>query len=238
MYGTVAVDATRALELIERVRAQTGEKVTMTHVVGKALAHALTEMPDCNVRIRRRRLYQRTTVDLFFQVVFEGGKELSGAKIEDVGAKSLAIVARELREKAERIRAKQDPQFTATKRLLDTMPGLFVRFVMWLIAVLTEDFGFDLRRFGVPKDAFGSAMVTSLGMFGIDIGYAPIFPPAQTPIIALVGAVEDRPKAENGQVVVRPMMNVSATFDHRLIDGAHASRLAGLVKGYLENPPI
>lgn len=237
IYGTMAVDATRALALLDRLRAETGEKVTMTHLAGKALAHALRELPDCNARIRRRRVYQRTSVDLFFQVVFDDGKELSGAKIERVDGKKLVEVARELREKAERIRMRQDPQFNATKRLLDRAPGFLVRFVMWLLAFLTEDLGLDLRRFGVPRDPFGSAMVTSVGMFGIEIGYAPLFPPAEVPIIALVGAVEDRPKAEGGQVVVRPMLNVSATFDHRLIDGAHGGRLASLVKRYLEDPP-
>jgi pyruvate dehydrogenase E2 component (dihydrolipoamide acetyltransferase) len=59
---------------------------------------------------------------------------------------------------------------------------------------------------------------------------------SRTPILLALGAVEPRPVARDGQVVIRPILVLSATFDHRLMDGYQAGRLAQAVKRYLADP--
>jgi pyruvate dehydrogenase E2 component (dihydrolipoamide acetyltransferase) len=56
------------------------------------------------------------------------------------------------------------------------------------------------------------------------------------PIFIAPGAVKEMPVVENGKVVVGKVMNVNATFDHRFIDGFHASVLANTLREMLENP--
>jgi pyruvate dehydrogenase E2 component (dihydrolipoamide acetyltransferase) len=73
-------------------------------------------------------------------------------------------------------------------------------------------------------------------MMGISVGYAPIFPLAHTPILVLVGAVEDRPVVDAGAVVPGKVLMLTGSFDHRFIDGFHAARFAGELKGVLEAP--
>jgi pyruvate dehydrogenase E2 component (dihydrolipoamide acetyltransferase) len=51
-----------------------------------------------------------------------------------------------------------------------------------------------------------------------------------------MGAVKDAPVVENGKVVVGKVMKVSATFDHRVIDGFHSAIMAKTIHEYLENP--
>jgi pyruvate dehydrogenase E2 component (dihydrolipoamide acetyltransferase) len=83
-------------------------------------------------------------------------------------------------------------------------------------------------------------MITSVGMFGIDLGYAPIFPLANTPLVILVGEIKDTPVAgageKAGQVVLKPTINLNVSFDHRFIDGFHAGRMARSVRRYFEAP--
>jgi 2-oxoglutarate dehydrogenase E2 component (dihydrolipoamide succinyltransferase) len=55
-------------------------------------------------------------------------------------------------------------------------------------------------------------------------------------MIALVPAVRDRAVVESGQVVVRPMMKLCASFDHRIIDGHSAAAICRLVRGYFDAP--
>ena len=78
--------------------------------------------------------------------------------------------------------------------------------------------------------AKGTFTLTNLGMFNID-SFQPIINPPQCAILA-VGALQERPFAENGQLVVRPTMTLTLAADHRVVDGAEA---AAFLKQVSEN---
>ena len=48
----------------------------------------------------------------------------------------------------------------------------------------------------------------------------------------------ETPVVENGNIVVKPMMNLSLTADHRIVDGAVAAQFLAKLKEYLENPAL
>ncbi|MBK7586475.1 MAG: 2-oxo acid dehydrogenase subunit E2 [Myxococcales bacterium] len=236
VYGIIDVDATNALAFLERQRRASGVKITLTHLVGKALALAIAKRPEVNAIIRRGRIYVRDTVDIFFQVAFEDGENLAGAKVSRVDQKSLTELARELTERAERIRVKKDHPTQKTARMLSSLPPALVGALMQLGERLTYDYDLDLGAVGIPYDAFGSAMVSSVGGFGLTVGQAPLFPPSRTPICLTVGAVRDAPAVVDGQLMVRPMLTLGASFDHRVADGYQAGKMAKRFKEVLEDP--
>lgn len=80
----------------------------------------------------------------------------------------------------------------------------------------------------------GTFTISNLGMFEVD-SFTAIVNPPETCILA-VGAIIDKPVAVDGQVQIRPMMNLCLSYDHRIIDGAPAARFLLTVKRYLENP--
>ncbi|MEP7334276.1 MAG: dihydrolipoamide acetyltransferase family protein [Actinomycetota bacterium] len=82
----------------------------------------------------------------------------------------------------------------------------------------------------------GTFTISNLGMFGVQQFIAVLNPP-QAAILA-VGAVEERPVALGGEVVVRPMMTVTLTCDHRTVDGADGARFLEDVKAFLEEPGL
>ena len=82
----------------------------------------------------------------------------------------------------------------------------------------------------------GTFTVSSLGMFGIDVFSAIINPP-QAGILA-VGAVKEVPVVRSGQVVVQPRMTLTASVDHRVVDGVIAARFLGKIKAFLEGPAV
>jgi pyruvate dehydrogenase E2 component (dihydrolipoamide acetyltransferase) len=61
-------------------------------------------------------------------------------------------------------------------------------------------------------------------------------PFARVPLYLAVGAVQDAVVAVDGKVVVRPQVVLGATADHRLIDGAHAGRIAQIIRDLLADP--
>jgi len=56
------------------------------------------------------------------------------------------------------------------------------------------------------------------------------------PLLVLVGAVRKMPVVVEDEIVVRPMLTITATFDHRYVDGFHAARFARSVRGYCQAP--
>lgn len=88
----------------------------------------------------------------------------------------------------------------------------------------------------MPKDAFGSITVTNVGSLGLDTAYVPLVPYTRVPIFVAPGEVRDAPVVDEGQVVAGKLMNVNASFDHRFIDGFHASVLSRTLREMMENP--
>ena len=84
IYGKLTVDMTRALRYLEELRGRSGEKVTVTHLVGKAIAEALRRAPTLNGRVRLGEYIPFDTVDIAFLVALEGGNDLAKAKVCDV----------------------------------------------------------------------------------------------------------------------------------------------------------
>jgi 2-oxoglutarate dehydrogenase E2 component (dihydrolipoamide succinyltransferase) len=80
----------------------------------------------------------------------------------------------------------------------------------------------------------GTFSITNGGVFGSLLS-TPILNPPQSAILGM-HTIQDRPVAENGQVVIRPMMYLALTYDHRLIDGRDAVQFLVAVKAILEAP--
>ena len=236
VYSALEIDVSEAVELIERLRAESGLRVTFTHLVTKAIAEALRRHPDANGIIRHRWVYHRETVDVFVQVVSDEGQDLGGVKISRADEKSILDIARELAERSARVRAHRDPELETTKRLFDRIPHRIMGVLMKLTSFATHGLGLDLSRFGVSPDPFGSVMVSNIGTFGIDWALAPMVPFSRCPIVLLVGTVQQKPRVVDGRVVPRPVLVVGVTFDHRLFDGALAGRMAKVFCDVVAHP--
>jgi pyruvate/2-oxoglutarate dehydrogenase complex dihydrolipoamide acyltransferase (E2) component len=236
VYAVLEVPMRAALAYIERLREEHQVRLTVTHVVAKGIALAIRQYPHLNGIVSGGRILLRDTVDIFLQVATEGGRELSGIKIGRADEKTLVEIAREMDERVTRLRARQDQQVERTKSVLDRIPLPLLGPVMRTISFLIYDLDLDLTRFGIVKDEFGSAMVTNVGTFGLAQAHAPLVPFSRTPLVVLVGEVQERPVAEDGRVVVRPMVTIGVTFDHRFMDGFHGGAMAQLFRAYIEDP--
>ncbi len=80
----------------------------------------------------------------------------------------------------------------------------------------------------------GTVSITNIGVFGIDAG-TPILNPGEAAILA-VGAVRRTPWEHHGEVALRQVCTLSLSFDHRLVDGAEASRFLADIGTILSDP--
>lgn len=236
IHGDLEVDAAALLAYVDRVRRETGVHLTVTHLVGRAVAHALATCPEVNGVLRHGRFTPHDQVDVFFIATVGAGDDLSGVKVENADRKSAVDVAVEVSTRVSSIAAGDDPELGRTKRLLTWLPVPLLRLAVRAGTWLTTDRDVHLPRLGLPRRPFGGAMVSSVGMFGIRHAYAPLAAFYRVPVLVLVGEVTQRPIAVEGTVVVRPILPLTATLDHRYVDVAHASRLAAAVRAYCHDP--
>jgi pyruvate dehydrogenase E2 component (dihydrolipoamide acetyltransferase) len=90
------------------------------------------------------------------------------------------------------------------------------------------------NKISPPELSGGTFNVSNLGMYGITSFSAVINPP-QAAILA-VGAMQPKPVAKNGEVVVRQRMEITLSCDHRILYGADAAEFLGRIRSYLEQP--
>ncbi len=237
VYGWLDVDVSRALAYLEALNCRSGPKVTLTHLVGKAAAIAIAACPEVNAVIRRGRIQLRDRVDIFFQVAFDQGRNLSGAKIDAADRKSLVAIASELAEGAAKVRGHERHALSRSDATLSRVPAPLRSLVLRAVESAVYDWQLDLSRFGVPSDAFGSAMVTNVGVFGLPHAFAPLVPFTRVPIVITMGKVGDAAIVEpGGGLVVRPVLPVGVTLDHRVLDGFQAGQLARRFEEVLRDP--
>jgi pyruvate/2-oxoglutarate dehydrogenase complex dihydrolipoamide acyltransferase (E2) component len=96
-------------------------------------------------------------------------------------------------------------------------------------------FGRAMAGRSLPDDFVGGTFtITNLGALDVD-GFTPIINPPQAAILG-VGRIVEKPVAREGAVVIRPMVALSLSFDHRIVDGGPAARFLQRVKQLVERP--
>lgn len=240
VYGTLSVRMEKALEYIEKFREKTGVRLTVTHLVTKAVAEALRRCPDANAVLRFNKIYLRKTVCLSVLVVQtdqgDGKVDLTAAKIDHADTKSLLEMAREMQAAVDKVRQRKDQALEKSKGTVQRIPFMLMNVFMNFLGFLMYQLNLDLSFLGMPRDAFGGATITSIGSLGLDVAYVPLVPYTHVPIFVAPGAVSDEPVVQDGKVIAGKVMRINASFDHRFIDGMHAAVLAKTMRELLENP--
>ncbi len=172
--------------------------------------------------------------------------EASGGEAPSYNAVLISLVARALRE---------HPYMNATVvgdaiQLLDevnvglaadTDRGLLVIVVRGAdkesIRNITEELAGLLQRAqagtSMPDDLTGSTFtITNLGMFDIE-AFTPIINPPEMGVLG-IGRIMQKPVVRSGQVMIRQMISLSLTFDHRWVDGAPAARFLQFIRNSVE----
>lgn len=243
-YGDVDIDMTSALAFLKKVKRKYGEEVTVTHLMGRALAQVMAERPLSNVIIRRFRLYQREDVDIFFMVAItekSSGAEpdLSGFVIRQVDQKGLVEVAREFREKVEAVRKDTDP-VSRLRKVFAMTPGFVMPRIMELLEWVTADINIKIP--GFPHDPYGSAIISNVGTLGIPHAYIPLVPYARCPFSLGIGALNKRPyvveSTKGDRIEIRPVLTLSLTVDHRIIDGLELSKMMHRFLELMSHPEV
>jgi len=240
IYGSMEVRMEEVERYIDAFRKKHGKKLTITHVVTAAVAKAISAVPEANGVLRFNKIYLRDSIDIGVLVLTDDPKtgeiDLSSAVVRQADKISLVQQLEQLSNQISAIRSGEDKAMKKSKQTVGFIPFMLMNLFLNTVSFLMYTLNLNLSWAGMPRDPFGGAIVTSIGSLGLDTAYVPLVPYSRVPVFIAPGAVKDAAVVEDGQVVSGRVMGIHATFDHRLIDGAHAAKFAKVCKRVLANP--
>jgi hypothetical protein len=213
------IDMTSAV----RLRRTAAEKPSYTALVARALALALRRHPEANRLIIPGlfgpRLVQLETVDISVAVERDQpGREQAAyaATMRDVDTLDPGAITRQLVDFA----GTRDPRWHTYQTIVERLP-------YWLAAVVLS-----MPRYSPAvwiRHRGGAALISSPAKYGVDTMLA-AWP---WPLGVSFGLIKERPWAENGQLSVRPTMDLTFSFNRCIIAGAPAARLMATLSSLL-----
>ena len=238
VYGSVDMDVTEAIKFIEKQRGE-GKYITLTHIATAALGRTLKyDVPEINAFVRRGKLVPRDDVVVTVAVNMGEGGEMGSVRIREAHRKTVFEIAGEIIEKAKAARSGTENKAMRNKYIFSKIPWPFRRWLFRFLKWLTNELGFQLKSLGLTHNAFGSILLSNIGSHGLSIGMGALFPASKLPAAVFMGYAEEKPVVRNGEIVIRTIMPVAVTIDHRMMDGYHGGKLASSGKRYIENPEL
>jgi pyruvate dehydrogenase E2 component (dihydrolipoamide acetyltransferase) len=222
VHGLVELDVSEAGRRI----AGADPPVSWTGFVVATLARAVAAHPEVNARRAGGRVvvFDRVDVGVTVERVVDGSVVLNAVSVRNADSKSPDAITAELaRVKHSR---EAGPARTGLAARVARLPGPLRRAAFELA-------GTSARVAATYGPAVG---VTSLGMFTGGWGWAVPIPPLT--VIATVGGVAERVVVRDGQVAVRPLLPLTLSFDHAVVDGAPATRFVETLRELTETAAV
>lgn len=237
IYGDYLFDVTKSLQFIEEIDKERGIRLTPAVLIARGLGLAYKTEPSFNGKVIWGTIYQKNTVDVFFQVDLGDGKDLSGTVIRSAETKKPWTIAEDLQRKAEKLRAGKDKQYEKTQKgVIGRLPPWFIRWLIAFMTFLEYNLGIPPTFMGARADAFGTLMLSNIGVFNLDYAYAPLTTVSRVPSVTLMGTVRKRPMFKDGKLQPVWSMPISGTYDHRFGDGNRIARIVNMVRIYMADP--
>lgn len=238
-FGLLKFEADAMMAYIQKFREQKGQRLTPTHIVGKALGLTIKENSEINGYVIGNSLYKRDEIDVFFQVALdEEGKDLSGLVIKDADKSSLGDIVDSVQSQADQLRKGKDKNFNKIKKKISKTPNFVLRYFLNFVDFVLYKLNIWSPLLGVQPDPFGTAMVTNVASFGVEMGFVPIPAISHVPLILAVFSVKEEAIVKEGKLAVANMITIGATLDHRVIDGVYGGKIVKSLKKYIENPEL
>ncbi|MDJ0711817.1 MAG: 2-oxo acid dehydrogenase subunit E2 [Woeseiaceae bacterium] len=236
VYGTLDIDVTEAKRFIDRKR-EAGVKLTMVHMTTAVLARAMAfDAPEMNCFIRRGAIVGRNFLDVMVPVQVGGDAGVTPVIVRDAHARKVTDIAAEIRGKAARSRDGEEIKAARNKYVLNNIPWPLRRPIFRILKWITVDMGVEIKALGLSAHSFGSFVVSDIGSFGLNTGMTALMPAAKVPCVIVLGKIEEKPVVRNGEIVIRTVLPLTGTFDHRVVDGAQIGKLARGIKRAFRKP--
>lgn len=235
-YSWIDLPVGKVEEFLAGVEADV--KPTLTHFVAMVMADCIRRQPDFNRFLRGGRLYPRLSTDAFITTLIRDpkGKDLSGFVLRDLPSMSLEDVASQSAVEADKLKKGEDEEMATVRRRTEMLPSGLLKVIFAIQEFFAYRLNWNPSLIGMPKDRFGSFIVSNIGALGLERGLIPLSPYTRCPVIIGIGKARDAAVVREGEVKAEKVVTISMTFDHRYADGAQGALVLRRFQKIFENP--
>lgn len=225
-FGLLEFDVTNLRKELRKQRT-CGKGGSLFSFLLKAIGRCLEEIPELNAMINRKKETLFSEVDIAIPIEILDKETVYNKQhiIRNINSKTLEDVTVEI-DLAKKNAGESITYLTSkwSQNLLAHIPARLVLFLYRSI----------LKNHDLVKKFSGTVFVTSVSMFSNVPGF--IIPYAGGPkaVSFAIGSVQKKPVVRDNQIQIREMMNITATFNHDLVDGAPAARFINKLRKYIE----
>ena len=236
------VEITNMERYIRRKRQEGYRNFGAMHVFLAAYVRTVSQRPGINRFVSGQKVFARNNIEIALTIkkdmqlnapdtcvkaVFE-----PSATAEEVYETLNAVVMREKEKSA------LDSSFDSTARLLRFIPGLLLKFTVWLLALL-DYFGLLPKKLLAVSPFHGSLVITSMGSLGIPPIYHHLYDFGNVPVFLAFGAKRSQNELQrDGAVVERRYIDYNVVTDERICDGFYYASALKYIKQLLKNPAV
>ena len=235
------IDLTNANEFLAKKNAEGPEyKYNLFQLVVTSLLKVITLRPKMNRFIANSNLYQRNEVSAAFtmkKIFADDGAEALCCLVGDP-ADTLDTIHQKMYEQISTGRSDKIDSSTESMDLLNSLPRFISKTAVKAITVLD-------RHGKVPYSLietdpyYRSVVISNLGSIKLHAGYHHLTNWGTTSVFCVIGEIKDRPfHDEEGNVEMRPSVDITLTIDERIADGYYYSKTVRLFKTLMENPEL
>ena len=215
-------------------------RYNLFQVMVTAMLKTITLRPKMNRFIANKRMYQRNDVSAAFTIkkVFsdEGGEAL--AFIHAKGSDTIDSIHDAIYEKVSVGRSDKVDPGTASLNAVRSIPGFIAQFVGFAARFLDRH-GWMPQSVIEGDPYYSSVVLTNLGSIKLHAGYHHLTNWGTTSVFCIIGEIKKRPFYDDeGNVTMRPSVDIGLTIDERLADGYYYAKTVRLLKKLLENPEL
>ncbi|RHY20909.1 hypothetical protein DYB32_009933 [Aphanomyces invadans] len=243
VQGTLVVDCSDTLAYLEQHKRRSGEsKVTLTHVVIRAVAHAIRQTPSLHDRVAFESFCATSDgVDVSCLVDIRDGKDVGSVTLKGADALSIQSIATEVVAGAGRARSGQPSAslFWPTNRWAQSLPSSLV--TLWIRLMGWTSYMFP--SLDLQPHRYSHAIVANVGNLGFDDAvHVPTATLCHVPLTVVIGAISKQAVVveheDENRVVVRPMARLNVMIDPQYADPATVPQFTRHLRDFVEHPSV
>jgi len=213
-----------------------GHRVTILHFLMCVMSRVLHyHVPELNCYAQWGGIKKRPDVSISTAVMIND-RDLTTLTIRSAATKTILELSKETNDYVKKRRSGQDDAALAKRNVLSRVPWPFRSWLFQFMRWFVYEFGGKIPGTGFSTDMFGSLLITNIGSLGLQYGIPALMPASNLSFVLAMGKIYEKPVVIDGEIAIRTVLPLSATFDHRVVDGAHVGRMVAAVVYYFENP--
>ena len=223
VHGLTEFDITLAREILRQQKAQTGEAFSFSAFFLACLGKAIDQDKQVHAYRNWRNqlvIFDEVDVNMLFEVEVDGKKMIRPHILRGVNQKSVRDLHAEIRAFQHEHKASEETRFI---EWFVRLPGFVRR--LFLRALFKNP--------PLLKGYYGTVLVSSIGMFGKGNGWG--IPAPNHTLQLTLGGISEKPGVVDHRIEIREYLSVTISFDHDIVDGAPAARLAQRLKELIES---